>query len=107
MTATDRSHENDLRPRELRAIAALLSEPTIERALRILKSTGLIEWRQKHFQGRPMTHLRLAVDTEHWTRDEGLLANDVETVLNSDPVIEKLVRVVRQRLRRASGERSQ
>ena len=107
MTATDRSHENGLRPRELRAIAALLSEPTIERALRILKSTGLIEWRQKHFQGLPVTHLRLAAQTEHWARDEGLLADDVETVRNSEPELEKRVREEQQALGRTSGERSQ
>ncbi len=78
-----------------------------KRALRILKSTGQIEWRQNHYQGRPVTHLRLADQTERWAREEGLLADDVETIRNSEPELEKRVREVQQALGRTSGERSQ
>ena len=75
------------------------------RALRILKSTDLIEWEQHRYQGRPVTHLRLTADTEIWAREGGLLAADVETIREPDPAMEKLMREGRQ-ARRSSEKRS-
>ena len=75
------------------------------RALKILKSADLIEWEQHRYHKRPVTHLRLAADTEIWAREEGLLAAEVETIREPDPAMEKLMRVGRQ-ARRSSERRS-
>ena len=50
MTGNGQSHENDLRPRELLAIAALLSEPTIKRAA---DAIGLSEKTIRRYLAKP------------------------------------------------------
>ena len=86
-----------------------LSLGQYNRALRILKLAGQIEREQYGLQGRPITHLRLAADTEHWAREEGLLADAAETeiVPNSDSGFEKLVREVKQSQGRSTARRAQ
>ncbi len=53
MTANGQSHEKDLRPCELRAIAALLSEPTTKRAA---DAAGLSEKTLRRYLKKPRFH---------------------------------------------------
>ena len=63
-----------------------------KRAAALLRRRGIVEWRQFHREGKPITHMRLTEQAEQWARREDLLTEGVETEQPHDPEMDALVR---------------